>query len=60
MSKVKRLCKKGKLPTYNEAHKIHHQLTVNPEVCETCKIKPCVYALYIWGSKIQLQSLKRK
>ena len=48
---MKRLCKKGKIPTHKEASGIHRQLSTNPEVCENCKIKPCVYGLYVWGDK---------
>ena len=58
MVKIKRLCKKGKLPTHNEAAQILKQLGTNPEVCETCKIRPCVYGLYVFSSKEQLQALK--
>lgn len=46
---MKRLCKKNKVPTHKEASAIHKQLRINPEVCDNCKIKPCVYGLYIWG-----------
>ena len=45
---IKRLCKK-RVPTHSEASKILKQLERNPEVCETCKIRPCSFALYVWG-----------
>ena len=47
---AKRLCTK-EIPSHEEASKIHKQLTINPEVCESCKIKPCTYGLYVFGSK---------
>ena len=46
---MKRLCKKNKIPTYKEASKILSQLHTNPEVCEECQIKPCVFGLYVFG-----------
>ncbi len=54
---AKRLCKNGKFPTHQEAAKIHKQLTESPEVCENCKIKPCVYWLYVFGSKEQIAKI---
>lgn len=46
---MKRLCKKGKIPTHQEASEIHRQLSTNPEVCENCKINPCIYMQYVFG-----------
>jgi len=48
MIKVKRLCKNGIIPNHSEAKKIIKQLKRNPEVCENCKIKPCVLGKYLW------------
>ena len=50
MSKVKRICTNHSL-THSEAQKVLKQLKTNPEVCEECNIKPCVFAIYIWGNK---------
>lgn len=57
---MKRLCEKDKLPNHKEASKILKQLGVNPEVCDGCKIKPCIYGLYLWGTKKQILEISSK
>lgn len=54
MIKVKRICTKQKLD-YPTARKVVNQLKTNPEVCDECKIKPCVLALYIYGIKKEVE-----
>jgi len=54
MKKVKRLCQKDKIPNHKEASEILKQLQTNPEVCDECVIKPCIFGLYIWGPKERL------
>ena len=48
---TKRICKKEMKVTHAEGRAILHQLKRNPEVCENCKIKPCVFALYLYGDQ---------
>lgn len=45
---AKRICNKA-IPTHKKAGKILKQLKTHPEVCEKCKIKPCSFAVYIYG-----------
>ena len=45
---MQKFCKK-EIPTHSEARKIVKQLKTNPEVCDGCKIKPCTYAIYLYG-----------
>ncbi len=45
---MKKLCN-DKIPTHKKASKILKQLKENPEVCETCGIKPCTFGKYVWG-----------
>ena len=49
MITIKRICTNEKLD-HSTARKVLKQLKTNPEVCENCKIKPCVFALYLWGT----------
>lgn len=46
--KVKRICTKQKLDHFM-AKKVIKQLKTNPEVCDECKIKPCVLMVYVYG-----------
>lgn len=48
MIEIKRICTSKPLD-HSTARKVLKQLKTNPEVCEECRIKPCVFALYLWG-----------
>lgn len=48
--KITKICT-NKIPSHAEASKILQQLKTNPEVCDDCKIKPCTYALFLYGKK---------
>ncbi len=50
VTKVKRICTYEKLD-HATAGKVLIQLRTHPEVCNYCRIKPCVLAIYIWGTK---------
>lgn len=47
MRKVKRICTKQNL-NHSKARKVHRQLQTNPEICDECDIKPCVFAKYMY------------
>ena len=49
MITAKRICTSQKLD-HSTARKVLKQLKTNPEVCEKCKIKPCIFTLYLWGN----------
>jgi len=44
-----RLCQKDKIPNHEDAAKILKHLKTNPVICDDCEIKPCVFALYLYG-----------
>lgn len=50
-SKAKRICHKDMKVTHALGRKIHTQLKTNPEVCNNCKIIPCVFAKYLYGGR---------
>lgn len=59
MTSVDRICQKGMVATHVIGAKILEQLKTNPEVCEGCDVKPCVFAVYLWG-KERLKKINRK
>lgn len=54
---IKRICQAGTGLTHKQGRKVFKQLKTNPEVCETCDIKPCVFAEYLWGKSPQVQEM---
>lgn len=50
-----RLCQNGKQITHQMAVKIHQQLSLHPEVCDECSIKPCVFAEYMYGKLMKVK-----
>ena len=54
---AKRICQDGKSLTHKQARKVLKQLQINPEVCDSCDIKPCVFGSYMYG-KLMRQNEK--
>jgi hypothetical protein len=47
--KVRRLCKRGLELSHSKAREILPQLKKNPEVCEKCRIRPCILVKYLYS-----------